>query len=209
MKNTLHLNLKRRRFYDIAVGAKQIEYRARTRYWKNRLEDRDYDVIKFRNGYAANAPEMLVKFRGLRKRRRKYEILLGRVLQVKRWKPPRPSKNQLARARAYIDSMDWRFGRSWPQWPHWYVVRKRSTAREFDSIASLIERFGYSDRWNTRTSYYLVIGKFKYWVIDNVLNRAAPLSNVEFKKRGARYATRHGKKIGPYGRLVSLNKRKR
>jgi type I restriction enzyme, R subunit len=30
-----------------------------------------------------------------------------------------------------------------------------------------------------RTDSYLVIRKFKYWVIDNVLNRAAPISNAE------------------------------
>jgi len=208
MRNTLHLNLHRRFFADIAAATKRIEYRDRTGYWKERLENRDYDVIQFRNGYATRVPEMLVQFRGVRKRRREYQILLGRVLEIKGWKPPKPTKSQLSRARAYIDSMDWRFGRSWPQWPHWYVVRKRSSAREFDFIASLIERFGYSDRWNTRTSYYLVIGKFTYWVIDNVLNRAAPISNAEFKKRGLRYAARHGKKIGPWGTLISLNRKR-
>jgi len=110
--------------------------------------------------------------------------------------------------RAYINSMEWEFAKSMPQWPHCYVLREDGSAREFDFVASLIERFGYSDRWNTRTSYYLVIGKFKYWVIDNVLNRAAPISNAEFKKRGLRYAARHGKKIGPWGRLINV-KRKR
>src|SRR5205814_1095946 len=134
------LNLHRRFFADIAAGTKRVEYRKRSPYWKERLENRNYDVITFRNGYATKAPEMFVEFRGLRKRRRQYQILLGRVLQIKGWKPPKPTKIQLARARGYIDSMDWRFGRSWPQWPHWYVVRKRSSAHEFDFIASLIER---------------------------------------------------------------------
>ncbi len=74
MRNTLHLNLHRRFFADIAAGTKRIEYRDRTGYWKERLENRDYDVIQFRNGYATRVPEMLVRFRGLRKRGRKYEI---------------------------------------------------------------------------------------------------------------------------------------
>jgi hypothetical protein len=34
------------------------------------LEDRHYDAILFRNGYAMDAPEMLVEFRGLRRYRR-------------------------------------------------------------------------------------------------------------------------------------------
>jgi hypothetical protein len=84
-RSILHLTLRRRWFADIAAGEKKIEYRDRKPYWKSRLEGRSYDMIKFRNGYAKNAPEMVVQFRGLRKRGRKYEILLGRVLSLKRW----------------------------------------------------------------------------------------------------------------------------
>jgi hypothetical protein len=62
----LHLNLHREFFADIVAGIKRIEYRKRTPYWRKRLEGRKYDVIKFRNGYATNAPEMLVEFRGVR-----------------------------------------------------------------------------------------------------------------------------------------------
>jgi ASC-1-like (ASCH) protein len=87
MKSVLHLNLRRKYFAQIAAGAKRIEYRKQTSYWKARLEARHYDVIKFRNGYATKAPEMLVEFRGVRKRKGEYEIRLGRILEVKRWKP--------------------------------------------------------------------------------------------------------------------------
>ena len=96
-----------------------------------------------------------------------------------------------------------------PQWPHWYVLREDGSAREFDFVNSLINEFGYPDAWGRRTDYYLVIGKFKYWVIEDVLNRAAPISNVEVRKRGLRYLTRHGKKIGPWGRLISVKKKRR
>lgn len=81
MKSTLHLNLHRQFFAAIVAGSKRIEYRKRTPYWRRRLEGRKYDVIKFRNGYAKKAPEMLVEFRRLRKRGRNYEILLGRILK--------------------------------------------------------------------------------------------------------------------------------
>jgi hypothetical protein len=209
MKNTLHLNLHQRFFCDIAAGTKLIETRDRTRYWKKRLENCDYDMIKFRNGYATKAPEMLVKFRGIRKRRRRYDILLGRVLQIKRWKASKPSKSQIARARKYINSMGWRSSRRWPQWPHSYVGREWGSTREFDFVADLIDEFGYPDIWGNRTNYYLMIGKLKYWVDEDCLNRAAPLSNAEVRKRGLRYAARHGKKIGPWGRLINVKKGKR
>ncbi len=61
MNQTLHLNLHREFFAPIAAGTKPTEYRARTAYWRRRLEGRRYDVIQFRNGYATQAPEMLVE----------------------------------------------------------------------------------------------------------------------------------------------------
>ena len=209
MQKTLQLTLHRRFFADIASGTKHIEYRKHTRYWKERLENRDYDVIRFCNGYSTTAPEMLVEFRGVRKGRRKYEVLLGRVLQIKRWKPPKPSENQIARALKYIDSMEWTFARSMPQWPHWYVVGNRHNAYEFRFVGRLIWDFGYADTWGNRTNWYLTIGNFKYWFEGYVLNRAAPMWNAEFRRRGLRYAARHGKRIGPWGRLVSVKKKRR
>lgn len=86
----LHLNLRRMYFAQIAAKTKRVEYRSRTKYWRSRLEGRDFDYIKFRNGYATKAPEMLVEFRGLRRlgqgRNAEYAISLGRILSIKRWK---------------------------------------------------------------------------------------------------------------------------
>lgn len=86
----LHLNLHQEFFRQIARRTKRIEYRSRTPYWKTRLEGRNYDVIKFRNGYATNAPEMTVEFLGLRRcgtgRHAYYAIRLGRILSIKRWR---------------------------------------------------------------------------------------------------------------------------
>ena len=63
----LHLNLRREFFAQIAAKTKRVEYREQKPYWRKRLEGREYDVIQFRNGYATNAPEMLVEFKGLRR----------------------------------------------------------------------------------------------------------------------------------------------
>ena len=86
----LHLNLHREFFAQIAAKTKRIEYRDQTPYWRQRLEGRKYDVIQFRNGYATNAPVMLVEFRGLRRygrgRTAYYAIRLGRILKIQRWK---------------------------------------------------------------------------------------------------------------------------
>jgi hypothetical protein len=90
MLEILHLNLRREFFSQIAAGSKRVEYREQKPYWKKRLENRKYDAIQFRNGYAINAPEMLVEFCGLRRygkgRNAYYAIRLGKILKIKRWR---------------------------------------------------------------------------------------------------------------------------
>lgn len=91
-KSTIYLNLHRKHFAAIADRTKRIEYRDQTQHYRKRFEGRHYDAIRFRNGYAKNAPEMLVEFRGLRRygkgRGAYYAILLGRILSLKGWPPP-------------------------------------------------------------------------------------------------------------------------
>ena len=67
--------------------SKDEEYRDLKDYWKKRLEGRKYDIVRFRNGYATNAPEMDVEFLGVDKRSDCYAIRLGKILSVKRWPP--------------------------------------------------------------------------------------------------------------------------
>lgn len=86
----LQFNLHREFFAQIVAKTKRIEYRDQSPYWRKRLEGRKYDAIQFRNGYATNAPEMLVEFRGLRRygkgSKAYYAIQLGRILKIKRWR---------------------------------------------------------------------------------------------------------------------------
>jgi hypothetical protein len=93
MPEILHLNLHRKFFAAIANKQKRIEYRKQSPYWRKRLEGRKYDTIQFRNGYAKDAPEMLVEFRGLRRYGKghtaRYAIRLGRILKIRRWSKSR------------------------------------------------------------------------------------------------------------------------
>ena len=87
MKRVLHLNLYREYFDQILNKEKVIEYRDITPYWSKRLEGRHYDVIKFRNGYRKDAPEMLVEFKGVGivndVQGSRYAIELGKILETK------------------------------------------------------------------------------------------------------------------------------
>ena len=77
----LHLNLYRKYFDAIVNGTKVFEYRQKTDYWKKRIEGKEYNIIKFRNGYAKDAPTMLVEYKGMRMTD-KFEIQLGKVLDI-------------------------------------------------------------------------------------------------------------------------------
>lgn len=88
MENTkkLHLTLKKKWFDMIASGEKKEEYREMKHYWERRLSNYGYvkrsmmlifngeyskdtfkkfDTITFKNGYSANAPTMIVEFKGI------------------------------------------------------------------------------------------------------------------------------------------------
>ena len=83
-----HLSLVRGFFDRIAKGEKPEEYRDRADYWKTRLEGREYDIVRFRNGYGRDVPEMDVEWKGvekvIRKGRSLYAIKLGKIVSRKR-----------------------------------------------------------------------------------------------------------------------------
>ncbi len=86
MVKILHLTLMKKWFDEIISGKKKIEYREIKPYWTKRLFDsngkpKHYDTIHFRNGYNKDAPQMNVEFKGVRKSKDNYEILLGGVLK--------------------------------------------------------------------------------------------------------------------------------
>jgi hypothetical protein len=86
----LQLTLKREYFAQIVQRTKNIEYRENKPYWKSRLEGKKYQKIHFRNGYSKNSPEMDVECRGIKLVGKgsaaEYQIRLGRISNLKRWR---------------------------------------------------------------------------------------------------------------------------
>ncbi len=59
---TLHLNLHKENFDNIASGFKKVEYREIKKYWTQRLFNKPYDTITFSNGFAKNRRQMVVEW---------------------------------------------------------------------------------------------------------------------------------------------------
>jgi hypothetical protein len=109
MTKILHLTLKRKWFDMIASGEKKEEYREMKGYWFTRLCNlveidqrhidsklfKKYDVICFKNGYAKDAPMMMVEHKvtamgwGLEKwgaeKEIYYIIKLGKILKIENY----------------------------------------------------------------------------------------------------------------------------
>jgi hypothetical protein len=81
----LDVPIKRKWFDQILEGEKLTEYRRFGTFWRSRLEGKQYDQIRFRNGYAADAPQIYAEYRGVRPNHKtsEYEIRIGRILKTK------------------------------------------------------------------------------------------------------------------------------
>jgi hypothetical protein len=79
----LQLNLHREFFREILEGTKKVEYRDRTPYWENRLTNKKYTHIRFRNGYLTVAPEMIVELKRIKKTDDVYQLHLGEIVSKK------------------------------------------------------------------------------------------------------------------------------
>tara|TARA_R100000655_G_scaffold14219_1_gene31792 strand:+ start:1125 stop:1718 length:594 start_codon:yes stop_codon:yes gene_type:complete len=63
----LELNLKKKWFSMILDGTKTEEYREIKKHWDKRFKKKDsYTHIRFRNGYAKNAPQFLIELKSIR-----------------------------------------------------------------------------------------------------------------------------------------------
>lgn len=62
-----------------------------------------------------------------------------------------------------------------PQIPHSYVVRDNMSEDDkkiFDALGEYIKRNGYSASFSSKRYDYLNVGDSKYWIIENILNKA-------------------------------------
>jgi len=98
MKKILHLTLKKKWFDMILSGEKTEEYRERKLYWRNRLFDKKFDIVRFTNGYGKDKPSFDIEAKdifttcgiikwGAEPRVIYYTISLGKILETRNIKP--------------------------------------------------------------------------------------------------------------------------
>jgi len=88
----LHLTLKKKWFDLILSGEKTIEYRERKPYWNRRFwkgKIKQYDAIRFVNGYGRDKPTMIIELQGCHigdfEGKECWCLRLGKILEVKKY----------------------------------------------------------------------------------------------------------------------------
>jgi hypothetical protein len=74
----------------------------------------------------------------------------------------------------FIIRCTWTFANTMPDIPHYYIVRDTLSDDDketFDSLSEYIKQNGYTDSCSSRAYNYLNVAGYKYWMIDNILNR--------------------------------------
>lgn len=74
-----------------------------------------------------------------------------------------------------VNKNKWIFAKTMAEIPHYYIVRDNLSEDDrklFDEFAMLINKNGYTKEFYSRQYTYYNIGNYKYWVIENILNRA-------------------------------------
>jgi hypothetical protein len=61
---TLELTIKRQWFDMVSSGEKKEEYRKSSKWIGSRLFGKDYDTVRFRNGYRADSPVCVCEYLG-------------------------------------------------------------------------------------------------------------------------------------------------
>ncbi len=85
--------------------------------------------------------------------------------------------------REFVDSMQWTFAKTMPEWPHEYIVRERVAEELFVQLVDHIRANGYEGRFYQRSFIYYDDGELVYWTMG------APVEETTIINRCRREAT--------------------
>lgn len=75
----------------------------------------------------------------------------------------------------FINKNKWVFAKTMTEIPHYYIVKDNLSENDkklFDEFDAFIKKNGYTKKFYSKQYTYYNIGNYKYWIIENILNRA-------------------------------------
>ena len=74
-----------------------------------------------------------------------------------------------------IEGNEWVFAKTMPEIPHYYIVRDNLSDDDkklFNEFGEYIKENGYTEEFYSKQYLYIDIDEYKYWIMENILNRA-------------------------------------
>ncbi len=84
--------------------------------------------------------------------------------------------------REFVDSTQWTFAKTMPEWPHKYIVRERVDENLFVRLVRYIREYGYEGKFYRKSiTYYDDLGMV-YWTMGAPLDETIIVNRC--KKKG-------------------------
>ena len=100
--------------------------------------------------------------------------------------------------REFVDSEEWTFAKTMPEWPHEYLVRDRVDTKLFESLVHHIHEHGTDGRFYRRVLTYFAEDGLLYWTMggpveeETIINRCKEEESFENRlKKGTLPEDKH------------------
>jgi hypothetical protein len=72
--------------------------------------------------------------------------------------------------RVFVESAEWTFAKTMPEWPHEYIVRERVDEEFFVTLVQHIREYGYEGKFYSKTMTYYDEYDTVYWTMGAPLD---------------------------------------
>jgi hypothetical protein len=72
--------------------------------------------------------------------------------------------------RVFVESAEWTFAKTMPEWPHEYIVRERVDEELFVTLVQHIREYGYEGKFYSKTMTYYDEDDRVYWTMGAPLD---------------------------------------
>jgi hypothetical protein len=70
---------------------------------------------------------------------------------------------------SFIDTQNWTYAKTYPKWPHEYIVRENVDEKLFVELVTFIRKNGYIGRFYKMETTYFDFNEYTYWTMGEPL----------------------------------------